>query len=69
MAKKEAREKGMTQAAPWKGIAGTGFFVLSVLSFFAGLTLRGVLRGGFQQNIHQFSRCALSGSWSLLIGQ
>ena len=29
----------------------------------------GNLRGGFQQNIHQFSRCALSGSWSPLIGQ
>ena len=30
----------------------------------AGGNLRRGLRGGFQQNIHQFSRCALSGSWS-----
>ena len=35
----------------------------------AGGDPRGGLRGGFQQNTHQFSRCALSGSWSPLIGQ
>ena len=35
----------------------------------AGRNLRGGLRGGFQQNLHQFSRCVLSGSWSPLIGQ
>ena len=34
----------------------------------AGDNLRGGLRGGFQQNIHSFSRCALLGQWSLLIG-
>ena len=37
--------------------------------FLAGRNLRGGLRGGIQQNIHQFSRCALPGSWSALIGQ
>ena len=35
----------------------------------AGGNLRGGLRGGFKQNIHQFSRCSLSGSWSPMIGQ
>ena len=35
----------------------------------AGRNFREGLRGGFQQNIHQFSRCALSGSQSLFIGQ
>ena len=35
----------------------------------AGRNLRGGHRGGFQQNIHQFARCALSGSGSLLMGQ
>ena len=29
--------------------------------------IMGGLRGGFQ-TMHQFSRCALSGAWSLLIG-
>ena len=37
--------------------------------FFAGMNLRGGLRGGFQQNIHQFSRCSLSGLQFPLIGQ
>ena len=35
----------------------------------AGGNLRGGLRGGFQQNIHKFSRCAFSGLWFPVIGQ
>ena len=30
---------------------------------------RSGLRGGFQQNIHQFSRCAFSGFWSPLFSR
>ena len=43
-------------------------FSLPTLSL-PGRNFRGGLRGGFQQNIHQFSRCALLGSWSPPIGQ
>ena len=44
---------------------GAGCFYLSL----AGGNLRGGLRGGFQWNIHQFSRSSLSGSWSPPTGQ
>ena len=39
------------------------------LSFFTGRTLRGGLKGEFQQNINKFSRCDLSRSLSPLISQ
>lgn len=42
------------------------------LEAFITLSQAGILEevsgGGFQPNIHQFSRCALSGLWSPLIG-
>lgn len=47
-------------------------WVLCLEGFYLSLAsgnLRGCLKGGFQQNIHQLSRCALSGSWPLRIGQ
>ena len=48
----------------------SGPFVLRVFNLsLAGGNLREDLRGRFQQNIHQFSRCAFSELWSLLIGQ
>ena len=48
-----------------KGVCA-GAFVLRLLSL-SGRNLRGGLRGGSQQNIHQFSRCALSKAWSPLV--
>ena len=40
-----------------------GPFVLKLFSLsLAGRNLREGLRGRFQQNVHQFSRCVLSGS-------
>ena len=46
-----------------------GSFVLSFYFSLRRKNLSGGLKGVFQQNSHQFSRCALSGSWSLPIGQ
>ena len=53
-----------------EGLEGsTWSFVLTFsLSLLQVGNLRGGLRGGLRQNIHQFSRCALSGSCSSLIG-
>ena len=51
---------------------GTGYSFIFLESFYlslAGRNPRGGPSGGFQQNIHQFSRCVLSGSWSPLTGQ
>ena len=56
MRKEVGEEEGMAQAAPQReSVAGS--FALRLLSL-AGGNLRGGLRGGFQWNIHQFSRCA-----------
>ena len=61
------RERQRCGCAPRK--YGTGSFVLRGFISHTGGNFRGSLKGCFQQNIHQFSRCALSGSWSPLIGQ
>ena len=58
--------KGMALAVPQRGSTLPESFVLRLYLFLAGGNLRGGLRGGFQKNIHQFYRCALSGSWSPL---
>ena len=69
----EERSGGEIGEREWCWLLCRGSFVLSLfsLSLFSlslSQNLRGGLRGGFQQNIHQFSRRALPGSWSPLIG-
>ena len=41
----------------------------SVLRAFKGSDFTGGSREGFRENIHQLSRCVLSGSWSPLTDQ
>ena len=48
-----------------RGRGRVGSFVLRL----SPLSCRWDLREGFQYDIHQFSRYALSGAWSPLIGQ
>ena len=47
--------------------ACTGSFVLKFVSIFYCQGFQGGLKRGSQRNIHQLSRCVLSGSPSLLI--
>lgn len=49
------------------GRAFAGIFVLRVFISLSGGILGGGIRVGFQQNIHQFFRCVLSGLWYLLV--
>ena len=66
---KEGGGKGMAEASPQRERVLTGSFVLRFYLSLAGGNLRGGRRGGFQPNIHRFSRCAFPGCWSPLIGQ
>ena len=62
--------KGNAQVCSQEGEYLWGDLCLESFYFsLAGGNLRGGLSGGFQQNIHQFSRCVLSGSWSPPLGQ
>ena len=63
--RKEERERGRENT--WAGNLVCGF--MGFYLFSKGGNFRGGLREGLQQNIHQFSRCALSGSWSPPTGQ
>ena len=64
----EGRE-GMARAAPQRESAGWGLCFVAFISLWQEGILGEFSGGGFQQNIHQFSRCALSGSWSPRTGQ
>ena len=65
----EEEGKGNGVGCPPEGEVKLGPLSYGFNFFLEGGSLTGGLRGGFQQNIHQFSRWALSGSWSPLIGQ
>lgn len=66
----EKKGKGVVQSVPQGestpilGPLSSGFYF-----FLAGRNFREGLRGRFQQNNQQFSRCPLSGPWSPLIGK
>ena len=52
-----------------KGKMSWALCLEAFIFFLAGGNLRERSQGGFQEINHQFSRCALSESWSPLIGQ
>ena len=61
----------MARAAPLREKARTGHWVLCLEAFISlvQVGILGEVSGGSRQHMHQFSRCAFSGSWSPLIGQ
>ena len=64
--RRKQRGKGIAWAAPQRE-SKLWVLHLEAFIFLAGGNRRGDLRGGFQQNIYQFSRFALTGLWSPLI--